>query len=165
MSDHVQLDLPIVLPNFPDAEDACVDRLTRSLRAQEGVSKAHVVAATNGEPDRLCIHYDPDAISLPRIRQRARSLGTELTDQYGHLSWAVRGISHPRRVRTIVRRLREDSAYTSNSVLKYCSPPSQMMVTTRASGWALLMSSPTERAAPALGPIGMPCSCAAVRAC
>lgn len=101
MSDHVQLDLPIVLPNVPDAEDACVDRLTRSLRAQEGVSKAHVVAATNGEPDRLCIHYDPDAISLPRIRQRARNLGTELTDQYGHLSWAVRGISHSRRVRTI----------------------------------------------------------------
>jgi Cd2+/Zn2+-exporting ATPase len=107
MSDHVQLDLPIVLPNVPDAEDACVDRLTRSLRAQEGVSKAHVVAATNGEPDRLCIHYDPDAISLPRIRQRARSLGTELTDQYGHLSWTVRGISHPRRARTIARRLRQ----------------------------------------------------------
>ena len=97
MSDHVQLDLPIVLPNVPGAEDACVDRLTASLREQEGVSEAHVTAATNGEPDRLCIHYDPEAISLPRIRQRAQSLGTELTDQYGHLSWAVRGISHPRR--------------------------------------------------------------------
>ena len=107
MPEHVQLDLPIVLPNVPDAEDTCVDRLTSSLRAQEGVSKAHVVTATNGEPDRLCIHYDPDAISLPRIRQRARSLGTALTDQYGHLAWAVEGVSHPRRARMIARRLRQ----------------------------------------------------------
>jgi len=107
VADHVQLDLPIVLPTVPNAKDACVDRLTASLREQTGIHKAHVVAATNGEPDRLCIHYDPDAISLPRIRQRARSLGTELTDQYGHLSWSVRGISHPRRARTIARRLRQ----------------------------------------------------------
>ena len=107
MPDHVRLDLPIVLPTVPDAKDACVDRLTDSLREQTGVSKAHVVAATNGVPDRLCIHYDPETISLPRIRQRARSLGTDLTDQYGHLSWTVRGISHPRRARTIARRLRQ----------------------------------------------------------
>ena len=107
MAEHIQLDLPIVLPNVPDAKDACVGRLTESLREQAGVHKAHVVAATNGEPDRLCIHYDPDAISLPRIRQRVRGLGTELTDQYGHLSWAVEGISHPRRARTIARRLRQ----------------------------------------------------------
>ncbi len=107
MPDHVQLDLPIVLPDVPDTKDACVDRLTHSLREQEGIGKAHVITATNGEPDRLCIHYDPETISLPRIRQRARSLGTELTDQYGHLSWSVRGISHPRRARTIARRLRQ----------------------------------------------------------
>ena len=107
MPDHVQLELPIVLPNVPGTEDACVDRLTASLREQEGVSEAHVIAATNDEADRLCIHYDPEAISLPRIRQRAQSLGTELTDQYGHLSWAVCGISHPRRARTIARWLRQ----------------------------------------------------------
>ncbi len=107
MSDQVRLDLPIILPGVPDAKDACVERLTRSLRGQKGISKAHVVAAVNGEPDRLCIHYDPDTISLPRIRQRAKSLGTELTDQYRHLSWSVEGISRPRRARAIARRLRQ----------------------------------------------------------
>ncbi|WP_263784380.1 heavy metal translocating P-type ATPase [Salinibacter grassmerensis] len=107
MAKQVQLDLPIVLPTVPDAEDACVDRLTSSLHEQDGVSTAHVSTATNGAPDRLCIHYDPDAISLPQIRRRARSLGTELTDQYGHLSWTVDGISHPRRARTLARRLRQ----------------------------------------------------------
>lgn len=106
MADHVQLDLPIVLPDVPDAGDACVERLTSSLQDRDGVNRAHIAPAENGEPDRLCVHYDPETMSLPRIRQAARSLGTELTDQYGHLSWAVRGLSHPRRARTIAKRLR-----------------------------------------------------------
>ncbi len=86
---------------------ACVDRLTSSLQERDGVDRAHVRAATNGEPDALCIHYDPEVVSLPRIRQMAKSLGTELTDHYGHLSWSVQGIKHPRRARTIAKRLRQ----------------------------------------------------------
>ena len=107
MADRVQLDLPILLPNVPSAKDACVERLTSSLQERDGVDRAHVRAATNGDPDALCIHYDPDVLSLPRIRQMAKSLGTELTDHYGHLSWSVRGIKHPRRARTIAKRLRQ----------------------------------------------------------
>ena len=106
MSDRIQLDFPILLPDVPDAKDACVERLTSSLQEREGVARAHVRAAANGEPDALCVHYDPDVVSLPRIRQMARSLGTELTDHYGHLVWAVEGIAHPRRARTIAKRLR-----------------------------------------------------------
>jgi Cd2+/Zn2+-exporting ATPase len=107
MADRVQLDLPILLPNVPSAKDACVERLTSSLQERDGVGRAHVRASTNGEPDALCIHYDPDVVSLPRIRQMAKSLGTELTDHYGHLSWSVQGIKHPRRARTIAKRLRQ----------------------------------------------------------
>jgi Cd2+/Zn2+-exporting ATPase len=36
----------------------------------------------------------------------AKSLGAEITDQYGHLVWTVEGITHPRRARTIAKRLR-----------------------------------------------------------
>jgi len=106
MADRVQLDLPVLLPDVPDAKDACVERLTSSLQGHAGIDRVHVRASTNGEPDCLCVHYDPTAVSLPRIRQMARSLGTEITDQYGHLAWRVRGIKHPRRARTIAKRLR-----------------------------------------------------------
>ncbi|WP_263789997.1 heavy metal translocating P-type ATPase [Salinibacter sp.] len=107
MTDRIQLDLPILLPEIPDAKDACVDRLTTSLRSHEGIDRVHVTPADNGEPNRLCVHYDPEAMSLPRIRQLAKSLGTEITGHYGHLVWGVEGISHPRRARTIAKRLRQ----------------------------------------------------------
>ncbi|MEF8797589.1 MAG: heavy metal translocating P-type ATPase, partial [Salinivenus sp.] len=106
MADRIQLDLPILLPDVPDAKDLCVERLTESLRDRSGVGRAHVAPSENGEPARLCVHYDPDVVSLSRIRQLAKSLGADITDQYGHLLWGVEGISHPRRARTIARRLR-----------------------------------------------------------
>jgi len=105
MADRIQLDLPILLPDVPDAKDACVERLTSSLQAHSGIDRVHVAPAENGDPDRLCVHYNPDVVSLPRLRQRAKSLGTELTDHYGHLVWTVQGITHPRRARTIAKRL------------------------------------------------------------
>jgi len=107
MADRVRLDLPVLLPDVPDAEDACVARLTESLQGRTGIDRAHVAPSGNGEPDRLCVHYDPEAMPLPRIRQMARSLGADITDHYGHLVWRVEGISHPRRARTIAKRLRQ----------------------------------------------------------
>ncbi|QXD13785.1 heavy metal translocating P-type ATPase [Rhodocaloribacter litoris] len=106
MPDKLQLDLPILLPDVPDARDACVRRLTASLEAQEGVEHVHVLTATDGEPAKLCIHYDPDGLPLPRIRQLALRQGARITDQYGHVLWEVRGILHQRRARTVAERLR-----------------------------------------------------------
>ena len=106
MPEKLQLDLPIVLPEVPDARDACVRRLTGSLRSQDGVERVHVLDATDGEPARLCIHYDPGALPLPRIRQMALQHGARITDHYGHVLWDVSGIRHQRRARTVAERLR-----------------------------------------------------------
>jgi Cd2+/Zn2+-exporting ATPase len=106
MADRVQIDLPILLPDVPDAEDACVERLTSRLQDREDVDWVHVASREKGSPSRLCIHYDPERVSLPRIRQAAEGRATEIMDQYGHLVWTVEGDSHPRRARTIAKRLR-----------------------------------------------------------
>jgi Cd2+/Zn2+-exporting ATPase len=96
MPDREQLALPILLPDVPGPEDACVERLTSSLQEQAGIDRVHVARVSNDEPECLCVHYDPDAVSLSRIRQRAHGLGAEITDRYGHLVWTVEGVPHPR---------------------------------------------------------------------
>jgi Cd2+/Zn2+-exporting ATPase len=105
MTEHVRLDLPLVLPGIPDEADRCVARLLADLKARNGVREAHVVGASGDEPAKLCLHYDPDIISLPRIKEAAHSSGASLTSRFGHLLWQVDGIAHQRRARTVAEHL------------------------------------------------------------
>ena len=75
MTEQIQLDIPLVLPDIPDANDACVARLTSNLAARPGIEKAHIVPAEGDKPALLCIHYDPGILSLSRIRDIARGAG------------------------------------------------------------------------------------------
>ena len=107
MSDHLRLDLSVLLPDAPDVRDACVTRLTDALAASDGVERAHVVDAKDGEPAKVCIHYDADVLALPRIRRIAERAGAQITDRYGHVLWEVDGLGHQRRARTVTERLEQ----------------------------------------------------------
>ncbi len=101
MSDHLRLDIPLILPEIASEADACVSRLIDELQGREGVSKVHVVAAAGDQNAQLCIHYDPDVLPLARIRQLAASAGATLTERFGHIDWKVDGMSHQRRARSV----------------------------------------------------------------
>jgi Cd2+/Zn2+-exporting ATPase len=107
MSEHVRLDIPLLLPEVHDHADTCVERLTAELKGRQGVSEAHIVPASEDVLAQLCIHYDPDILSLARVRELAESAGATLTEQYGHISWDVDGLQHQRRARTVAARLRK----------------------------------------------------------
>ena len=113
MEKTLHLDLAAVLPGVPvgpetgpprtdGAHDACVDRLVRSLVGKDGVVRAHVEDGPGGAP-RLCLHYDPDRLALPRVRELAVQAGTALTSRYGHLTLDA-GTMQQRRARTISGR-------------------------------------------------------------
>jgi Cd2+/Zn2+-exporting ATPase len=105
MTDPLRIDIPLVLPDVTDAADRCVRRLLADLQAREGVSKAHVVVASEFAPPQLCVHYDPTVLSLPRIRQLVNAAGAQLAAQFGHTTWQV-GVAHARRARTLTEHLR-----------------------------------------------------------
>ena len=105
MTDQIQLEIPLILPDIPDADDACVVRLTADLSARAGIEKAHVVSAKGDKPALLCIHYDSDTLSLSRIRDIARSAGAAIAERYGHVLWPVSGIGHQRKARTVSEQL------------------------------------------------------------
>lgn len=104
MTTDTQLDLNTVLPEALDEKDACVRRLTVGLQAREGVISAHV---KEGEAAaQLCVHFEPDIISLQRIRELALSLGARVDSDFGHLSLDVDGVSRPARAQLLEQRLR-----------------------------------------------------------
>lgn len=100
----LRLDLPLVLPNV-DVEDRCVSRLVGALAGRPGIAEAHVVTDAGVAP-QLCIHYDPQAISLSRVRELVQSVGAELGERFSHL--LIRGDEslHARAARRVADALR-----------------------------------------------------------
>ncbi len=88
----VRLALPILLPEVPDSRDACVSRLQALLTERRGITKTHIVEPETG-PVKLCLHYDPDVISLDGVEALAKAAGAEVIDRYGHRVWAVRAVT------------------------------------------------------------------------
>jgi Cd2+/Zn2+-exporting ATPase len=122
MNDKLELDIPVLLPDLPDAADACLDRLVSTLSKREGVERAHVICLDGNTPAALCIHFDAAKLPLPRLREMVRAAGAEITERYGHAIWQVTGINHERRARTVSDALCalpgvvQASASTSGSV-------------------------------------------------
>ncbi len=80
----VKLELKLLIPNLPDAQDACVGRLTELLRSKAGIDDAHISDEPQPKSDRLCIHYDPSKVSLSEVRELAQRAGADLARRYGH---------------------------------------------------------------------------------
>ena len=79
MTEKLELDIPVLLPEVPDAADACVGRLVSTLSAKPGVERAHVLPADGDTPAKLCIHFDPAALPLPRVREMVSAAGAEIS--------------------------------------------------------------------------------------
>ena len=100
----VKIELRFLLPRVPDSRDQCVERIGDRLRKHAGIDHAHISIENEDQPDRLCIHFNPDAISVSDVRQRARQEGAKLEDRYGHFVTRIESM-HARRASAIESRL------------------------------------------------------------
>ena len=91
MTERLRLEIPVLLPDVPDARDACVARLEGMVGQQRGVVRAHVRRGDGG-PGELCLHYDPEVITLAQVERLARSAGGQLSDRFGHAVLALRAV-------------------------------------------------------------------------
>ena len=66
-----------------------------------GSKNVHVVPATGSQPAKLCVHYDPEVLSLVRIEEIAKGAGALLTQRFGHVLWEVDDLRDERRARTV----------------------------------------------------------------
>lgn len=88
-TEKLTLDLALVLPDIPDEQDACVERLTALLR-HEGMDRSHVVREDG--KTRLCLHYDPERFGLADVRRLSAAAGASITKRYAHETLRVDGM-------------------------------------------------------------------------
>ncbi len=98
MSEKTKIELNLLLPQGNGCEP-CLARLQERLRAYRGITVAHVDRAD--ETPRLCIHYDPELVSLDYVRALATEEGAHLEWRYRHETLSVAGLDCPDCARTL----------------------------------------------------------------
>lgn len=105
MTEKTRIEVGLLLPTVPDARDRCVQRLGDLLKAKPGIETAHLADDKDKGPAQLCIHYDPDQLSISEVRDLARKAGLELDQRFGHLLLKMEPM-HARQARTVESRAR-----------------------------------------------------------
>ena len=101
----IQLDIPLLLPELEDSRDACLVQLEKALQYRKGIQRVHI--RPEEEPAQLCLHYDPNLISLAAVRRLARQAGSEFTERYRHERFPVYGMDAADAADALARILQE----------------------------------------------------------
>ncbi|HZY30597.1 MAG TPA: cation transporter, partial [Candidatus Methylomirabilis sp.] len=86
----IELEIPLLLPGLQDEADGCLARLETALQAQKGLTRAHL--ERDRRPVTLCLHYDPDSLSLADVKRLAQGAGAQIIDRFHHLLLPIEGM-------------------------------------------------------------------------
>ena len=89
MERELVLDVSAVLPGV-EADDGCLDRLEKALQGHRTLRRAHL--ERDARPARLCLHYDPDILSLAEVTRLAERAGGQILGRYQHDLLAITGM-------------------------------------------------------------------------
>ncbi len=85
MTEKTRIEIALLLPAVPDARDACVQRLGGLLNANDGIESTHLLDENGKASGQICIHFDPNRLSISEVRDLAHRAGAELETRFGHL--------------------------------------------------------------------------------
>ncbi len=86
----IELDFQLLLPGVEAEDDACLARLETALQNQKGLQHAHL--ERDKRPVCLCLHYDPNTLSLAEVKRLAERAGTKIVNRYHHALVPVEGM-------------------------------------------------------------------------
>ena len=86
----IELQVPLLLPGVEDQNDSCLVRLETALQNQKGISRAHL--EREKVPVNLCLHYDPNQLSIEDVRRLAGQAGAQIVNHYHHLLIPIEGM-------------------------------------------------------------------------
>ncbi len=104
----IKLDIPLLLPDIEDGEDSCLEKLEKNLLNHRGIFRAHVESGgADGAPPQLCIHYDPNLVSLAEVQHLAQEAGSDFTERYRHERIPLAGLSSADAAEALAQLLRD----------------------------------------------------------
>ena len=109
MSQTVQISTSLLLE---DGCSECAERLIALLGPKTGISKAHY----KSESSELCLHFDPDLVTLASVERMARELGSELSQRYQHREFSLTSLTSGDASQSLERNLRALSGVLHASV-------------------------------------------------
>ena len=86
----IELEIPVLLPGVEAEDDACLARLEAALQNQKGLQRTHL--ERDKRPVALCLHYDPDTLSLAEVKRLAERAGASIANRYHHALIPVEGM-------------------------------------------------------------------------
>jgi Cd2+/Zn2+-exporting ATPase len=86
----IELQIPLLLPGVEDQNDGCLVRLEAALQNQKGISRAHL--EREKMPVNLCLHYDPNLLTMEQVRRLAAQTGAQIVNKYHHLLIPIEGM-------------------------------------------------------------------------
>jgi len=90
MEKTIELDIPLLLPGVEDEKDECLGRLEGAFQNQKGIVRAHLEREKT--PVDLCLHYDPNLLTLEQVRRMAERAGAGIANRYHHASIRIEGM-------------------------------------------------------------------------
>ncbi len=90
MEKTIELEIPILLPGVDNEKDQCVARLQSALQDRKGIQRVHV--KSEHTPVDLCLHYDPNLLTLADVRRIAERAGAEIINRFHHATIPIEGM-------------------------------------------------------------------------
>ena len=90
MEKTIELEIPLLLPGVEDEKDDCTTRLETALAERKGILRAHL--ERDKSPVNLCLHYDPNQLTLSDVKRLAERAGALIINRFHHESIAVEGM-------------------------------------------------------------------------
>ena len=90
MEKTIELEIPLLLPGVESEKDECLARLETSLQDCKGILRVHVEREKS--PVDLCLHYDPNLLTMTQVKRIAERAGTQIINRFHHDSIAIEGM-------------------------------------------------------------------------
>ncbi|MCZ2122937.1 MAG: cadmium-translocating P-type ATPase, partial [Anaerolineales bacterium] len=84
MEQTIDIDIPLLLPGVENEKDECLTRLEAAFQGKKGIIRAHV--ERDKSPIDLCLHYDPNLLTLSDVKRLAELAGAQIVNRYHHES-------------------------------------------------------------------------------